>query len=208
MAFYESSDWQYNCVSCFSGDMRKHFGTYAKGYRLAAVAVAERTLSSGHIPDYCGYPIIFLFRHAFELHLKNVIYGLATLAAFKRIGDIDIGLYNNHNLSALAGRATGLLNRLFPKDEGIVALTEQMSTTAEEFAQIDKDSFSYRYPIDVKGAPSTRVGQTVNLKAFAEHMDELLEKLEVLDFGMNVETDKAQEMYELLESIWPSRDEA
>ncbi len=203
MAFYESPEWQFNCVSCFSGDMRKHFGIYAKGYRLAAIAVAERTLSNSHIPDYCGYPIVFLFRHAFELHLKNVIYSLALLAAFKRISDIDFSLHNNHNLSSLASKATDMLNRMFPEDHGIVALANQILLTAREITEIDKDSFSYRYPIDVKGDPSTKVGQTINLKAFSIHMDNLLEQLEVLDFGMNIERDKAEEMYEFFESVWP-----
>ena len=161
-------------------------------------------LSKDHIPDYAGYPIIFLFRHAFELHLKNALYNSALLGAFRRINDIDFNLYNDHNLSSLAGRAIKTLLILFPKDDGILELTKEISLVAKEITAIDRDSYAYRYPIDKKGGPSTRPGQSVNLKAYAEHMDQLLEKLEILDFGLNIETDKAQELYELMETIWPS----
>jgi hypothetical protein len=182
------------------------FGVYAKGYRHAARIVAEKLIEQGRFPDYDAYPIVFLYRHAFELHLKNVIYCTALLAAFKRMDDIDTNLYNNHDLCTISDSATKVLCKAFPNDSGIAELSSEIIDTAKDLSILDKSSFSYRYPIDKKGKPSTKRSQLVDAEAFANHMENMLEKLEVVDFGIDLETERAQELYELMEVIWPSND--
>ena len=67
---------------------------------------------------------------------------------------------------------------------------------AEEFEQIDKNSFSYRYPIDKKGKPSTKHHQVVNLCALYNSMQEMLNELARIDFSFDAEKYEAEEKYE------------
>lgn len=70
---------------------------------------------------------------------------------------------------------------------------------AKDFSEIDPDSYAYRYPIDRGGKYSTKQNQIANLRSLATHMDKLLSTLEIIDLGVNIETDLAQEVYELLD---------
>ncbi|MEM8544117.1 MAG: hypothetical protein AAGF66_09020, partial [Cyanobacteria bacterium P01_H01_bin.119] len=70
-------------------------------------------------------------------------------------------------------------------------------STAQEFSEIDPDSYSYRYSISTKGGCSTRKGQSVNLSPFSDHMETILENLGTINFGLNLETDIAQEIDEV-----------
>jgi hypothetical protein len=67
-------------------------------------------------------------------------------------------------------------------------------------AQIDPRSDAYRYPIDTKGHPSTKQHQVVNLRSLATRMAAVLEDLDTVHFGLDIETYQAQELYE----IWSS----
>ena len=89
-----------------------------------------------------------------------------------------------------------MLRGLFPHDEKLEQCIRYMLNIAAEFAVIDPDSYAYRYPIDPKGNRSTAPNQTVNLEAFHATMSQLLHDLEVIHFGIDIETDIAQDVYE------------
>lgn len=82
--------------------------------------------------------------------------------------------------------------------------TDAMNNTSRtDWARIDAmsdedidTSDSYRYPISTRGDYSTRLGQSVNLSSLSDHMDSLLENLDAINFGLNLETDIEQEVYE------------
>jgi hypothetical protein len=201
MAFYTATTSASNFVISFSSHPRNDFGVFARGYLYAASKLAEDLLSRPPFADYDAYPIVFLYRHSLELSLKNVIYRSALLAAFKGFDDIDASLYNNHRLTLLSEKAAAILRRLFPDDEALGHTVDSMLTVASEFSDIDPDSYAYRYPIDKQGRLSTNPHQVINLEALHRTMKELLEKLAVIDFGLDVETAKAQEVWEILEEL-------
>jgi hypothetical protein len=192
--------WSYFVIS-FTENPKNDFGVFARGYHLAAFKLAELLLSAGSFREYEAYPVVFLYRQSFELYLKNVIYKAALLSAFKQLDDIDSALYNNHKLPLLAEKATGIVRKLFPDDKGLADFLNQVTETAGDFAEIDADSYAYRYPIDKRGNSSTQPHQAVNLYALHTMMNALLEGFETLDFGLDVETYHAQEVYEILLSI-------
>lgn len=198
MPFYNDISSQHNIVISFTANPRYDFGSFAEGYHLAANCLSDNFLSKNGFCDYEGYPIVFLYRHAFELNLKNIIYWSVRLCHFKNIISIDSKLFNKHGLSELAKLASGLLNKIFPTDPDILKLTSQIKTIAKEFDKIDPTSFSYRYPIDTKGNYSTKKHQVVNILSIRKNMDALLNDLEIVNFGLDIETDQAQELYELL----------
>jgi len=198
MAFYNKIKNKYNFVISFTDNPKEDFGIFAKGYFNAALQLAESLFSKQNFPDYEAYPVVFLYIHSLELYLKNIIYKAAIIIAFKNIEGIDKKLYNNHDLKFLSKKATDILNLIFQKDKDIKNISNEILEICTEISAIDKDSYSYRYPIDKKGKHSTKRHQVVNLGAFASSMNDFLEKLDNINFGLDFER---QEICEILASI-------
>lgn len=112
------------------------------GYKIAAERLVDWARESNRQRDILIYPILFLYRHCLELHLKYIIntYGP------------HVGIepdWKTHNLTALWKKFTNVLDEFGTEDPddadpivgGVVA----------QFAKIDPGSFSYRYPCDVSG---------------------------------------------------------
>ena len=203
MPFDEISDTSSFVIS-FTHDPKGDFGAFAKGYTLAANRLAASLLEGPRFPDYEAYPVVFLYRHALELSLKHIIYGGVELAAFRRMDEINEQLKNNHDLVDLSRTARKVLSLLFPNDEMLGRLNTTVAAICEDWSQIDPRSDAYRYPIDTKGRPSTKKHQVVNLRALATRMAAVLEDLDTVHFGLDIETYKAQELYEILEQFVPS----
>jgi len=201
MAFYDDLNDHTSFVSSFSSNPRGDFGVYARGYTWAAETLAKSLIESSGFPDYKAYPVVFLFRHALELYLKNVIYSVARVAAFREMGGLDTRLQNCHRLDILSDKANSLMLTIFPQSSDLASVLDHICEVARELSEIDPESFSYRYPIDTKGRPSTKRHQSANLRSIVRHMSEVLDVLDTIDFGLDVEASVAQEIYEHLHSL-------
>jgi hypothetical protein len=202
MPFYNEINNIYNFAISFSKNPWKDFAIFARGYFHAASKLAEELLSKGRVDsDYDAYPIVFLYRHSLELYLKQVLYKSALLMAFKRMENLDSKLRFDHNLIYLSKRVVAILENVFPDVDDIKRLSEKILRISSEFSEIDTNSFAYRYPINKKEELSTKPHQIVNLEAFSSKMNELLDELETLDFGFDIELSKAQDIYEILEEL-------
>ena len=171
MSFYNSTNDHANFCISFTANPLYDFGIYAKGYRLAADRLTKHLRKNVHFSDYEAYPIVFLYRHAFELNLKNIIYKVAMILAFKDFDNIDSSLYNTHSLIKLSQQSSKFLLTVFPTDQQLRVIIDQVCQTAVELTEIDSTSYSYRYPIDRNGEASTKHHQVINLTAFAKHMN-------------------------------------
>ena len=194
MKFNNTTNSHYNIVSGFSPNPRTDFFIYARGYQESAQILTADFLSRIHYGDQNGYPIVFLYRHSLELYLKGIIYNGAILSSYSNLEIIDSVLNNPkknniHNLHILADKSTKLLKKLFPEDSDIENLCKEMVSISDQFMQIDKNSYSYRYPIDNEGEFSTTPNQKVNIESIAEVMDSLLKKLDIIDWRINCNTD-------------------
>jgi hypothetical protein len=187
----------------FSGDIHNDFGVFSEGYYLASKTLAKHILGKNRFSCYEAYPVVFLYRHAFELALKNIIYKGALLAALSSFDDLDSKLYNTHRLELLADTSQKVLNKLFPHDSSLNRVANDVLLLAQDFDAIDKNSYVYRYPINTSGESAVAEEQCVNLENLCERMNIALDHLDTIDFGMEVETYKAQEIYEIIESINP-----
>lgn len=203
MPFDEISDTS-NFVTSFTNDPKGDFGAFAEGYTLAANRLAKLLLKARRFADYEAYPVVFLYRHALELSLKHVIYAGVELAAFRRMDDLNEQLKNNHDLIDLSHTVGKVLSLLFPNDEMLGRLKTTVAAICQDWSEIDPRSDAYRYPIDTKGHPSTKKHQVVNLRALATRMAAVLEDLDTVHFGLDLETYKAQELYQILEQFVPS----
>ena len=185
----------HNIVSGFSRIPKHDFFIYAKGYKNAAQILAEELHERNGYGDYDGYPIIFLYRHAFELYLKGIIYNGARLLSFSGMGELSKGFdvpKNNktHKLKDLSKKCTEVLLKNFPKEIWLQKICIEVEQLASEWTEIDKDSYSYRYPIDNEGDKSTNIHQLLNISSLAKRMGYIFDKLEEISFGIDVETDK------------------
>jgi hypothetical protein len=199
MAFYNSIIDGNNFIISFTENPQQDFGVFAKGYTSAASALAEQLLEKPSFSDYEAYPVVFLYRQAFELYLKGLYFRVSLIFFFKNSQRVDCQFIYKHRLRPLADTFQKICRALFPSDEALLQLAQKVLSYAVEFEQIDKESFGYRYPIDTHGNHSTSRNQVVNLLALHNSMKELLGELEVVDFGFDVTAFQAQEVYEIIQ---------
>ena len=201
MAFYDAINDPSTFVISFTANPKRDFGVYAKGYARAASTLAESLLEKPRFPDYEAYPVIFLYRHAFELYLKAVCNQAGLIAYFKGIEGEDFEFKPTHRLEPLAVIFQKICTTLFPSDTEINQLTNKVTIFAREFSQIDNASFGYRYPTTKSGKSATNRHQMVNLFSFHNSMKELLDELEIITFGFDIEEDRLQEIYEAVQNL-------
>lgn len=201
MAFYDSINDINNLGTFLRENPEQDFSIFAKGYAYAASALAEFLLEKPNFSPYEAYPVLFLYRHAFELYLKGFYYKAGLLSYFKNVEDVEVDNSQKykHALVPFAIVFKKLCAVLFPSDNTLSSLAIKVNQIAVEFEQIDKDSFSYRYPINTKGNASIIFRKSVNLLAVYQTMRTLLNDLEVVDFGFDVETGMAQEVFEIIQ---------
>ena len=198
MNFYNAISDSSNFIISFTSNPEQDFGVFAKGYALAASTLAEQLLEKSHFSNYEAYPVVFLYRHAFELYLKNFYHKSTLISAFKDGQPVNNSGIYTHSLVPLAEIFQKISAVLFPNQDNIFQLTTKVIRFATEFQEIDSHSFGYRYPINKKGDHSTKHHQIVNLLALHQSMQELFEELEIIDFGFDIEAYKAQEVYKII----------
>lgn len=178
MAFYnEISDINSNISISFTNIPINELGAFAKGYSNSANCLSKVFLSKNHYPDYDGYPIVFLYRHAFELYLKNIIYKTSKLLNLITNDPIET-LQTNHNLIGLAEKANKHLSKVLPNDKCLRDLCTKINKYAKEYHEIDRNSDSYRYPINKKEEHSTKKNQIVNIESLYNNFSIFLNELE------------------------------
>ena len=70
-------------VISFSKTPKYGFCIYARGYAYAGSELSKILLSKNSFGDYEAYPVVFLYRHAFELYLKGFYYQASLIANFR-----------------------------------------------------------------------------------------------------------------------------
>ena len=71
MPFYNKPiDHTYFSIS-FTSNPKYDFVTFIKGYSSAANMLVNQLIERINFPNYNAYPAVFLYRHVFELSLKN-----------------------------------------------------------------------------------------------------------------------------------------
>ncbi|HEY3316083.1 MAG TPA: hypothetical protein VGL40_12510 [Bacillota bacterium] len=184
----------------FRQDPIRDFGVFAKAYGLAASNLAQALLARANWPDHDAYPVVFLYRHSFELHLKNVISKGSRLATYRDETGIHQRMVYSHDLDELMSVSRAMLHAAFPDDAGLSSVLTDIDAIAREFVEIDASSLTFRYPTDRKGespGPALRLG----LDRITRTMDTALEALDAIDFGLDLETDRAKELRGILESF-------
>lgn len=118
---------------------------FAMAYWEGFESLLESVIESKDRNTVLVYPILFLLRHAVELDLKLIIvYGRRKL-------EVNSGKpLNNHKIAELWGEAREYVQKADPNTTRDPEL-EVVDSLMEEIANIDPESFTFRYPASNKG---------------------------------------------------------
>jgi len=158
---------------------------HAQSFHKAAKKLAEAPeFASGLFADPAVYPVVYLYRHALELHLKALVLGeggnfLATKPDF-------LSVLKTHSVSWLAQFVCQIVTALkwepeF-KCEGIENL-DDFKALVESVNSVDPGQYVFRFPGETEGQGS------FNVRGFATKMDALLALLDSTADGLAAEWD-------------------
>lgn len=145
--------WNNACLNISQGD----WFPYIEGYKLAGDMLVGYTTSAKAYQDLLVYPIIFLYRHYFELQLKNIIIDGCKLLNLKRKH------IKSHKIDKLWEECAEIFKKIWPNpaQEDFEIINECI----KYFSEKDFSSMTFRYPVDLKGNPSLPSGlRHINLK--------------------------------------------
>lgn len=131
------------------------------GYKKAADVMVEAAAADRIDRDSLVYPIIFNYRQFLELSLKYLISTYGHTVGLQP-------MWKPHDLGALWKSFASML-KLYGQDgseeaDGIVA------EVVADLSKMDPGSFSYRYPVDIKGKPIPIAHDELNLTVLADVM--------------------------------------
>lgn len=188
------------CVG-HSQDAKQDFGVYSRGYWVSAQALAERLCAKAGYGDHEAYPILFLYRHALELALKNVICRCAALASVRGRPEWEERLPEIHDLSKLASVAERATAILFPRD-GAVRRTMQLAlSVADAYSLLDRNSYAFRYPTAKGGRPAFQEKTVLSLSHWGSRFDDALLALDAIDMWVDANSFAESEVLGILSEL-------
>lgn len=160
--FTQSQNWQDNAYIDPHGHGR--LVMMMTGYKRAADLMVERAILDNVDRSYLVYPIIFNYRQFIELSLKYLI------STYGHTVGVD-AIWNTHDLGDLWNALMAILDGYGHQD--VDGTDPTVAQIVAEFAKVDPKSFSYRYPVDIKGRPIPITHSELDLAALADVMKAL-----------------------------------
>jgi hypothetical protein len=155
--FVDRQDWYNNAVL---NGQRENLSLYAVGYKRAGEILVEAVVKSRRDHDSLVFPIAFVYRQYLELRLKQLIRDSRRL-----LGDSS-GFPSTHKIAELWNLCRPLLDQVgLNASEQVLEVIEELIA---EFAEVDEDSYAFRYSTDKKKHPSLPSLRFVNLPNLAE----------------------------------------
>lgn len=169
-----------NSLLNWGGNSADEILTYAWNYRAAAMnLVAFREQQKIYSLDHGALPILFLYRHSFELYLKAIIYKAAAISINKEeISKAIPKLWREHSLVRLVEICGPVLKPSNPHPltrDG--ELEKDVMGLAKEIDKIDPGSFAFRYPVTSKGQASLPSHFFTNIFRLSDAMEKVFDDL-------------------------------
>lgn len=110
-------------------------------------------------------------------------------------------MHNSHDLKKLSDISNKLLLRIFVDDINLTATCIKIESITDQYTELDKDSYSYRYPIDKYGNYSTKKHQAANIKSISLAMQDVQAAFEAINMGLDMKTSETFDLLDILEQI-------
>jgi hypothetical protein len=172
----------------WSGDPLRDLDRVAESYH--SVACDRLQVLQSNRPDglYAGdefeaYPIVFLYRQAFELSLKAVIFAGADLLLDEGEEPMPLKALMKHDLMPLFEEASRIFERMgwdnvWELGEPGLRTRASLEKVVREFDYFDRGSYTFRYTMKTDGTTSSLGrGFEFDLFIFAEIMERILARL-------------------------------
>lgn len=177
----DQPDWQHN--ACVGPQLPERLGMnfYSGGFQRGARQLVSDVVSGAHhdlAVDLIVYPVVFLYRHHFELLLKLLI--VSSKRYLKRPAEPPRG----HGLLVLWNVARPLIEQCFPQDEW--SQNNVAEALFKELEKVDPLGQAGRYPVDTAGVRSFQGIPLLNIRHFADVAERLSEYLNSVLFGIDV----------------------
>jgi len=183
--FCSDEYWQADARINFSCN---RFDLYATGYKDAGDRLVELVVAELNGRDTLIYPIVFLYRQYIELRLKEIIkQGRVLLEKPEKIT-------KTHNLLTLWADAKKIIDQVFEHETDSSDSLKYAEHVIKAFSTIDKKSYSFRYPINLKGQPNLEGVKYINIVRVALHVNKLSEIIDGVSTGISVYLDDKQDM--------------
>jgi hypothetical protein len=158
----------------------KDLFVYARSFRKAAKTLAGALQLDATVFSECDVsPVVFLYRHAVELHLKALVLGEG--GNFLATKPDTLSIYKTHSVSWLAQIVCQIITTLKWENEFKCEGIENVAgfkVVVDELNSVDPGSYVFRLPISDEGKDSFAGGGKLTIREFARRMDALLELLD------------------------------
>jgi hypothetical protein len=160
---------------------------YARSFHTAAKTLAGTLeLDSGPLSEFDVAPVVFMYRHAVELHLKAMVLGDGGNFLATRPDSISVS--KSHSVSWLAQFVCQIVTALKWEKEfrcqGIATLAD-FKAVVEEVNSVDPGSYVFRCPVDPQSESS--------VVEFTKKMDAVIGLLESTGDALAAEWDLRSE---------------
>jgi hypothetical protein len=168
---------------------------YARSFHSAAKTLAgSLQLNASPFAGSDISPVVFMYRHAVELHLKAIVLGDG--GNFLSTKPDALSVHKTHSVSWLSQFVSQIITAVkWEKEfkcEGIENLAD-FKAIIEELNSVDPGSYVFRLPVSAEGQDSAPDQVKLTIRDFARRMDALLELLDSTADALAAEWDLRSE---------------
>ena len=145
---------------------------YASGYMKGGRRIANSLMENSISQDTVVYPLVFVYRHAIELYLKQLTECLLRIAGLVGKPCQTHNLADNWSLikPLIVAHATS-----FDPDAILIPLVDAVIS---DLIEIDPDGQAFRYPHARTGSRFLQETSLINIKVFADAIDMIAEVMD------------------------------
>lgn len=156
--FGEEGHWKFNA---FLANGRENWLLQASSYHRAGDVLWRQILDVGAV-DFLINPMLFCYRHALELQLKSI--------------RLDM-LEPNEDTTKVMGIGKHVLSTLWQpvrartvEMDGEIPELKDIDRVVADFEMIDRDSYTFRYPVDKKHRTVLAGVETINVQSIGDRV--------------------------------------
>ena len=160
------------------GSPKSEFGHYAGAFHDAGKLLVNQLAESKGYRDLQACPIVFLYRHALELYMKQIIItgnSLLRLSRKKPVLEVkDIGHDQLSKLVPVIKTIFDAVDWEWELDIEGISSEEEFQKFLEDFEKIDPNSISFRYPTSKNGKATLPKHFVFDVIDFSKKLDPIL----------------------------------